>query len=135
VVVRDRDGSINALVNRCAHRGLQFCNSDFGHASEFMCPYHQWTYTLSGALKAVPLRRGLRGQGGMPADFRLADHGLERLVVSERHGVIFASFDARVVALGDYLGPTMLALFDRVFDGRGCACSATCANASAATGS
>jgi salicylate 5-hydroxylase large subunit len=118
VVVRDRDGSINALANRCAHRGLQFCNSDFGHASEFMCPYHQWTYNLSGALKAVPLRRGLRGQGGMPADFRLADHGLERLVVSERHGVIFASFDARVAALEDYLGPTMLALFDRVFDGR-----------------
>src|SRR5262245_47366126 len=118
VVVRGTDSAINAMVNRCAHRGLQFCRTDFGHATEFMCPYHQWTYDLCGTLKAVPLQRGLRGQGGMPADFRLADHALERLVVSERHGVIFASFDARVTALEDYLGPAMLALFDRVFDGR-----------------
>ena len=66
VVVRDADGGINVLVNRCAHRGVRFCRTDFGTATEFMCPYHQWTYDLRGTLKAVPLRRGLRGQGGMP---------------------------------------------------------------------
>jgi salicylate 5-hydroxylase large subunit len=118
VVVRDGDGSINVVVNRCAHRGVRFCRTDFGTAKEFMCPYHQWTYDLRGTLKAVPLRRGLRGQGGMPADFRLEDHALQRLAVAERHGVVFASFDVRVGALEDYLGPAMLALFDRVFDGR-----------------
>lgn len=118
VVVRDGDGSINVVVNRCAHRGVRFCRTDFGSVKEFMCPYHQWTYDLRGALKAVPLRRGLRGQGGMPAEFRLEDHALQRLAVAERHGVVFASFDVRVGGLEDYLGPAMLALFDRVFDGR-----------------
>jgi salicylate 5-hydroxylase large subunit len=118
VVVRDGAGAINVLVNRCAHRGLRFCRTDFGTVKEFMCPYHQWTYALDGGLKAVPLRRGLRGQGGMPSDFRLADHGLQRLAVSERHGVVFASFDAGLDPLEDYLGPAMLPLFDRVFDGR-----------------
>jgi salicylate 5-hydroxylase large subunit len=118
VVVRDAAGAINVLVNRCAHRGVRFCRSDFGTAKEFMCPYHQWTYDLRGALKAVPLRRGLRGQGGMPEDFKLEDHGLQRLAVSERNGVVFASFDAGVAPLADYLGPAMLGLFDRVFDGR-----------------
>jgi salicylate 5-hydroxylase large subunit len=118
VLVRDGNGGITVVVNRCAHRGLQFCRADFGTAKEFICPYHQWTYDLHGALKAVPLRRGLRQQGGMPADFRLEDHGLQRLAVSERHGVVFASFDTATPSLEAYLGPAMLALFDRVFDGR-----------------
>ena len=118
VLVRDGDGGINVLANRCAHRGLQFCQRDFGTVREFMCPYHQWTYDLRGRLKAVPLQRGLRKQGGMPADFQLAEHGLQTLAVSERHGVIFASFDAAMPSLEDYLGPAMLPLFDRVFDDR-----------------
>ena len=118
VVVRDGDGGINVVVNRCAHRGVRFCRADFGTVTEFMCPYHQWTYDLRGALKAVPLRRGLRRQGGMPADFRLADHSLQRLAVSQRNGVVFASFQAGLAPLEDYLGPAMLALFDRIFDGR-----------------
>jgi salicylate 5-hydroxylase large subunit len=118
VLVRDADGALHVVANRCAHRGVQFCRTDFGTVKEFVCPYHQWTYDLAGKLKAVPLRRGLRQQGGMPADFSLSDHGLQRLAVSERHGVVFASFASGVQPLADYLGKTMLGLFDRVFDGR-----------------
>lgn len=118
VLVRDSDGGINVLVNRCAHRGVQFCRKQFGHANEFMCPYHQWTYDLKGNLLGVPFRRGVKKQGGMPADFRREDHGLHKLKVTERHGVIFASFDHNMGSLEDYLGKSMLGYFDRVFDGR-----------------
>ena len=118
VVVRDRDGAINVVVNRCAHRGLQFCRTNLGNATEFMCPYHQWTYDLTGNLLGVPFRTGLRKQGGMPADFKLADHSLQRLRVVERHGVIFASFADAPPNFESYLGTSMLSLFDRVFDGR-----------------
>src|SRR5437016_13529879 len=54
----------------------------------------------------------------MPADFDPKDHGLRRLRVARRHGVIFASFAPDLEPLEEYLGPSMLALFDRVFDGR-----------------
>jgi salicylate 5-hydroxylase large subunit len=118
VLARGADRAVNVVENRCAHRGVQFCRADFGTVKEFMCPYHQWTYDLAGRLKAVPMRRGLRQQGGMPADFALAEHGLNRLATAERHGVVFASFDHATPPLPDYLGPAMLALFDRVFDGR-----------------
>lgn len=118
VVVRDRDGGIHVVANRCAHRGVQFCQANFGNASEFMCPYHQWTYDLKGNLIGVPFRRGVRKQGGMPADFVLAEHGLHKLHVTERHGVIFATFAAHMPPFADYLGPSMLTYFDRVFDGR-----------------
>jgi salicylate 5-hydroxylase large subunit len=118
IVVRDEAGAVNVVENRCAHRGAQFCQRPLGHATEFMCPYHQWTYNLQGDLIGVPFRRGVKKQGGMPADFDLQDHGLRKLQVATRHGVVFASFAADVEPLEEYLGLDMLKLFDRVFDGR-----------------
>jgi salicylate 5-hydroxylase large subunit len=97
---------------------MQFCTAARGTAKEFVCPYHQWTYDLSGNLLGVPFRRGYRGQGGMPADFRPEEHGLQRLTVTERHGVVFASFGSPNESLETWLGDRMLGYFDRVFDGR-----------------
>ena len=119
VVIRDTDGGVNVVQNRCAHRGVQFCQKHLGNAKEFMCPYHQWTYNLKGDLIGVPFRRGLKRQGGMPADFDPANHGLRKLKVARRNGVVFASFAAEVEPFDDYLGPAILKMFDRIFDGRG----------------
>ena len=118
VAVRNATGEINVLVNRCAHRSMQFCSANRGSAKEFVCPYHQWTYDLDGKLLGLPFRRGYRGQGGMPADFRTEDHGLQRLATTHRNGVVFASFGAPNESLETYLGDRMLGYFDRVFDGR-----------------
>ena len=118
VVVRDKGGAVNVVVNRCAHRGAMFCRDPHGTTTSFECPYHQWTYALDGRLLGVPFKKGQDGQGGMPADFDNACHGLETLRVAERHGVVFASHHDDVDPLEDYLGDTMLEYFDRVFDGR-----------------
>jgi salicylate 5-hydroxylase large subunit len=118
VAVRDGSGEVNVLLNRCAHRSAQFCAVGHGTANEFICPYHQWTYDLSGNLRGVPFRRGHRGQGGMPADFRLEEHGLQRLSVTRRYGVVFASFAEDNEPLEAYFGERMLDYFDRVFAGR-----------------
>ena len=55
IVVRDRDGSVHVLENRCAHKGAKFCQKEFGNAKVFVCPYHQWGYRLNGDLAGVPL--------------------------------------------------------------------------------
>ena len=54
----------------------------------------------------------------MPPDFKPEEHGLTKLAVACRNGVVFASFDHEVEPLEDYLGPDILHYFDRVFDGR-----------------
>lgn len=118
IVVRDEDGAINVVENHCAHRGAQFCQEHSGNRKELICPYHQWSYDLKGNLQGVPFMRGIKGKGGMPADFRREDHGLTKLKVTVRNGVIFACFHPEVPDFEAYLGPTMLAYFDRVFDGR-----------------
>jgi salicylate 5-hydroxylase large subunit len=100
---------LNVVENVCAHRGMRFCRERHGNRKEFVCPYHQWNYTLKGDLQGVPFRRGVKqdGQvhGGMPADFKTADHGLTKLKVATRGGVVFASFDPDVEPFEDYLGP------------------------------
>jgi salicylate 5-hydroxylase large subunit len=118
VVVRDHESQIHVFVNRCTHRGSQFCLEPYGHAEAFICPYHQWTFDLDGKLKGIPFRRGISGKGGMSECFDPSRHGLEQLKVAERHGVIFASYAKDVEPLEDYLGPIILSYFDRVCDGR-----------------
>lgn len=118
IMIRNRRGEINVLENRCAHRAMRFCQEKFGKVKTLVCPYHQWNYNHDGKLLGVPFQRGVKGNGGMPEDFRLEDHGLPRLRVARRNGVVFASFDAEVEPLEDYMGDAVLACFDRTFDGR-----------------
>ena len=122
ILVRSADRQVQVVENVCAHRGMQFCRERHGNRKEFICPYHQWSYTLKGDLQGVPFRRGVRSegkvQGGMPADFNTADNGLTKLKVATRGGVVFASFDHDVEPLEDFIGPAVLHYFDRLFDGR-----------------
>ena len=118
VVARAADGAIHVMENRCAHRAAEFCRELAGNAREFVCPYHQWTYGLDGSLRAVPFRRGVGGQGGMPADFDMAAHGLRRLNVTTHRGVVFASYAHDMEPFADYLGPDILREFEATFDGR-----------------
>ncbi len=118
----DNNGDIHVVENRCAHRGVAFCRERHGRVQEFVCPYHQWNYNLKGDLVGLPFRRGVkqdgRVNGGMPADFKLAEHGLTQLKVARRGGAVFASFDHEVEPFEDFLGPEVLHYFDRVFSGR-----------------
>ncbi len=122
VMTRSADGQIHVVENVCAHRGMAFCRERHGNKKEFVCPYHQWSYALDGQLQGVPFRRGVRQDGkvngGMPADFNPKDYGLTALQVATRGGVVFASFDPSVESLEDYMGPTILQYFDRLFNGR-----------------
>jgi salicylate 5-hydroxylase large subunit len=122
ILVRDADGQLNVVENRCAHRGMRFCRAKSGNRTSLICPYHQWSYNLKGDLQGVPLKRGVRqdGQwlGGMPADFKPGEHGLTKLRVASRGGVVFATFDADAEPFEDFMGPAMLGWFDRLFNGR-----------------
>lgn len=50
IIVRDREGSIRAFHNTCRHRGSRICQEHKGNSPTLVCPYHQWTYDLSGKL-------------------------------------------------------------------------------------
>jgi anthranilate 1,2-dioxygenase large subunit len=115
IVNRARDGSLHAFVNRCAHRGAQVQRQSYGNTKAHICCYHQWTYNLEGKLTSVPFRHGSKGKGGLPADFDLKDHCLERLKVESFHGVIFGSFAEQPGSLVEYLDTNVAAYLARLF--------------------
>lgn len=122
IVVRDRERSLHVVENRCAHRGVRFCQKPRGNARSFVCPYHQWTYKLNGDLAGLPFRHGVKKgdavEGGMPPDFDLKQHGLNRLKVAAHNGLVFASLDPQAPAIEDYIGPDVMPWINRIFDGR-----------------
>ena len=105
IVTRGSDGKVHVVVNRCAHRGALVCREIRGNRPTLECVYHQWAYDLEGNLIGVPFRRGLKGQGGMPGDFDMKQHGLKKLRADSVGGLVFASFSQTVEPLRDFLGP------------------------------
>ena len=88
LIVRGMDGVVRAFVNSCAHRGAQIVTETCGNARRLMCPYHAWTYDLEGKLASVFQER----------DFGSVDratHGLIRLPVLERAGLVWVILDPK----------------------------------------
>jgi len=85
---RDVDGVVHALANVCRHRGARVAEGR-GSARRFTCPYHAWSYGLTGSLAAIPDRESF-------PDVELGC-GLPRLPVVEGQGMIWAipRLDAR----------------------------------------
>ena len=133
LMVRDRvapkdratDTGIRVVENRCAHRGVRFCQTLHGNARSFVCPYHQWTYKLNGDLAGLPFKDGVKDgdvvNGGMPEGFDVKDHGLTKLRVAVLHGLVFATFSDSVETLENYLGPSIMPWINRIFKANGAA--------------
>jgi anthranilate 1,2-dioxygenase large subunit len=113
IVTRDEAGALHAMINRCAHRGALVCLKERDHAEALTCPYHSWSYDLAGRLQSVAFRRGVRGKGGMPADFDPAEHRLEPLRVESFCGLVFGTFSPDTPPVETYLGPMTSGLVRR----------------------
>ena len=62
MAVRQADGSIRVLMNRCAHKGARLVATRDGNTGRyFRCPYHAWVYRTDGTLHSVPLKKGYEG--------------------------------------------------------------------------
>lgn len=107
LLVRDRGGALRGFHNACRHRGTRLCDAA-GAAKAFVCPYHGWTYDLTGALIHVPHAAAFAPPGdrcstslplARPA-FDLAQRGLRPIRVVERAGLVWIGADP-----GAYIAP------------------------------
>ena len=109
IILRDQAGAVQAYHNVCRHRGSRLCIHDellpsearadgkpedpvlsvvqqgaTGNTPVFRCPYHAWTYDLSGKLVHYP--------PGMPNEFNPAEHGLHPAHLQLVEGFIYVNF-------------------------------------------
>jgi len=80
VVLRDQTGAIQAFFNTCRHRGSKICLAEKGAVRRLVCPYHQWTYDLTGQLVNT---------GRMHEGFERAEYALRRVTVRTTAGTIY----------------------------------------------
>jgi anthranilate 1,2-dioxygenase large subunit/terephthalate 1,2-dioxygenase oxygenase component alpha subunit len=116
IVVRGKEGRIHAFENRCAHRGALIAFDDAGSVKDFTCAYHAWRYDLEGNLCSIAFQRGVNGKGGMPAEFRMEQHGPRKLRVESIGGLVFGSVAPSGPSLEEYLSPEIAARIRRVFN-------------------
>lgn len=97
VFTRSADLALRAFYNVCSHRGAPLCEAASGRQGAFRCPYHGWTYELTGTLREAPHTAALEG-------FDPDDHGLSPVRVASFQGLLFATLDAGAPPLLEALG-------------------------------
>jgi p-cumate 2,3-dioxygenase alpha subunit len=97
--VRSRTtGDVRVFYNSCTHRGATICRRDRGNGKTFQCFYHAWTFDSDGRLIGVP------DEECFGPTFDRSKFGLVEVPRMESYrGLIFASYDANVEDLTDYL--------------------------------
>ena len=96
LIVRDREGELRAFYNVCKHRAMQLLEGE-GNSNKIMCPYHAWTYDLTGQLVRAPESDNLE-------DFNIRDICLDKLKVEEFCGFIYVNLDPDAKPLADVSG-------------------------------
>jgi phenylpropionate dioxygenase-like ring-hydroxylating dioxygenase large terminal subunit len=61
VAVRTAQGTIRAFHNVCRHRGARILDGAGNCPGAITCPYHGWSYKLSGELIGMPVRESFPG--------------------------------------------------------------------------
>ena len=98
LVVKRDDGGYDAFHNVCPHRGRQIME-DCGHATNFRCRYHNWTFALNG--KNIHVQDKEDWQGAL-ANTQL---DLWPVRTGTWGGFVWINMDPNAESLEDFLNP------------------------------
>jgi phenylpropionate dioxygenase-like ring-hydroxylating dioxygenase large terminal subunit len=105
MMIRQPDGNIRVLRNRCAHKGAKIVMDRAGNAGRFLrCPYHNWSYRTDGSIAAIPLRQGYEATGFAQCE---AARGLSPVASETYRGFVFARLSAEGPDLRSYFGDSL----------------------------
>lgn len=96
VVVCDRAGELRAFYNVCKHRAHELVSGS-GTTRNLVCPYHAWTYDLTGHLRAA--RRADRMEG-----FETSEICLDPIRVEVFGGFVYVNLDPAATPLAEQAG-------------------------------
>jgi Rieske 2Fe-2S family protein len=106
LITRARDNSVRAFLNVCRHRGAKLCTAETGEVKRaFQCPYHAWTYDLTGKLVAAP------NLTKMP-DVSRTEYGLASVAVREWLGYVWVCLAADPPPFDEVVGEVVARLGD-----------------------
>ena len=93
VLVRGHDGELRAFYNVCQHRAHELL-AGTGRTDSIVCPYHGWTYELTGRLAQARRTADVVGFDG--SSVCLSEIGVE-----EFGGFVYVNLDPGAVSLAE----------------------------------
>jgi len=96
IIVRGKDNVVRVLSATCRHRGCLVRQGD-GNDNYLSCPYHGWTYALTGELMKVPGMREAK-------NFRKEDYSLFPIRSEIWGDFVFVNFNRHCPPLLDTFG-------------------------------
>ena len=92
--IRGRDGVLRSFYNVCQHRAHPLVQGT-GTARVIVCPYHAWSYELTGAFRSGPNVEAVPGFD--PSSIRLTPVRTETL-----HGFVFVNLDKNAARMDEW---------------------------------
>lgn len=113
IMIRDTNGEVRVLPNRCAHKGTKLVSAVHGKCAGniLRCPYHGWTFNLNGTLRAIPLKNAY---DGMDFESSTAASGLGSIATVNYRGFVFARLAADGPNFQDYFGESLSSIDNMV---------------------
>jgi choline monooxygenase len=102
LVVRGSDGVLRGFFNVCRHHAAAVVTEAAGCMKRLRCPYHGWTYSLEGTLKAAPAFEGVR-------NFDPAENSLVPVATTVWENWVFVRIAAEGPTLEEFLGKDVVA--------------------------
>ncbi|MGI9373874.1 MAG: aromatic ring-hydroxylating oxygenase subunit alpha [Hyphomicrobiales bacterium] len=92
--IRARDGDLRTFYNVCQHRAHEMVSGE-GNTRLLVCPYHAWTYELSGELRSGPNVKSVPG-------FDRSDICLTSVSTQIFCGFIFVNLDPNAKPMSEW---------------------------------
>lgn len=103
LLTRTRDGSLHVFHNICAHRGAQLVPVPCENQRHLTCPYHAWSYSLSGELKGAPYLAGKKGSSIPQGEDK--GFGLQPIRHAVWFDTIFVNLAENAPAFSEWIAP------------------------------
>ncbi len=101
VVVRGSDDITRGFFNVCRHHAAAVMTETEGQSPQLRCPYHGWTYSLTGELKGTPDFAGV-------CNFDREQNGLIPVDVAEWENWVFVKIATNKISLPEFLGADLI---------------------------
>ncbi len=103
LLLRGRDGEVQAFHNICRHRAMQLVREPCSAATRIRCPWHGWTYDLSGKLLGTP---EVGGAGVHAAEgLQRSTLGLKPIAVGRWLDYVFVNLDGQAKPFDEHIRP------------------------------
>ncbi len=103
IILRDKKKDIKVFHNVCSHRGYKLINKDCKINNVIRCPYHSWSYNLSGELVATPHIGGVNIHNHI--NFNKNENNLKEVKSFIWLDLILINISENAIPFNDYIKP------------------------------